>query len=1261
MKIERVFTAKNKRIDLKLVDSEIKKSDGKIIFQQKDVEVPAHWSKTATDILAQKYFRRAGVPDKLKAVEEEGVPQFLWRRVPDEGAKFGGEFSIRQVTTRLAGCWTYWGWKAGYFSSEDDAFAFFEECCYMIGDQIAAPNSPQWFNTGLHWAYGIEGPDTGSWYVDYKTKKLMESKNAYEHPQTSACFIQPVNDELVTEGGIMDLWLREARLFKGGSGSGTNFSNIRGKGEPLSGGGISSGLMSFLKIGDAAAGSIKSGGTSRRAAKMTILNIDHPDIEEFIDWKPKEEYKVRSLVEGSRLINSLEPSSEVFTFDWDSESYATVSGQNSNNSVRVTDKFMDAVLDDEDWNLIRRTDGKVHKTVKAKYLWDKICKAAWSSADPGLQFDDTTNDWHTVPQGGKINASNPCCFVAGTFVDTSEGLIDIAELARMDREGKGLPYAFSHDFSKNSPVLKKIKKAWKSGEANHLVEVTTSKGQRIRCTPEHVWYLRDGREIQAINLKKGMSLRKIIREVNPFRSNRRYIYSLFDSTNERGRCNQSRWMWKQIFGEIPKGFEIHHKDEDPTNDKLSNLELKQGKEHRSYHGEGLKNPNAKKDVSKEMLLEIYDAIRIRIPKQKVTTTRWNTYICKNGLKGKIPLANSKKGIRGFFWNDFIQDLENSRDLVNDTVKEIKIISLDSFVPVYDIEVEDTHNFGIRDDQDQGKSSIIVSNSEYLHLDNTACNLASLNLLKFYDSEKGFNLDDYLHAIHLWTIILEISVLCSHFPSKEIAQNSHDYRPLGLGYANLGGLLMTMGIPYDSHKGRGWCAILTSLLGGQAYLTSSLMAKEFGSFTKYKENHKDMLRVIQKHAEASEELIYAPDEFLAKSSEIWEKALKNGQWFGFRNSQVTVIAPTGTIGLVMDASTTGIEPDFSLVKYKQLAGGGNIELVNQCVRPALEKLGYSEQKITKLLDYLLKHQHFEGSDLEKDHLPVFDTANKCGKDGKRFLSPESHLLMMAVAQPFLSGGISKTVNLPNEATIEDCGKIYLQAWELGLKAVALYRDGSKFSQPLNVNKEKSIAPAVGNGDNIVVEHNHPGSPGVRRRLPNRRTGYIQKSEIGGHKIYIHTGEYEDGSLGEIFLDSHKEGAAFRSLMNNFAIAISLGLQYGVPLEEYVDAFTFTKFEPAGLVIGHDRIKSATSFLDYIFRELAISYLGRNELAHVSPGENLKDQEPDVHNISFPEDNPYKEARLKGYTGDSCPSCGSFTMVRNGTCLKCENCGETTGCS
>jgi ribonucleoside-diphosphate reductase alpha chain len=1099
LKVERYFSKEGITVfDLFKYDkrsSVIRNPSGDAVFEMNDVEVPSTWSQVATDILAQKYFRKAGVPQA--------------------NGSTGSETSIKQVAHRMANCWKDWGMRYNYFASKKDAEVFYDEIVYTITAQLAAPNSPQWFNTGLHSSYGITGKPQGHYFVDPVTQKLTKSTSAYERPQPHACFILSVDDDLVNEGGVMDLWVREARIFKYGSGVGTNFSKIRGDGEKLSGGGYSSGLMSFLKIGDRAAGAIKSGGTTRRAAKMVCLDLDHPEIEGFINWKVEEEKKVAVLIAAG------------YSSDYEGEAYRTVSGQNSNNSVRIPNSFFGALKEEKPWELTSRMTGKAIKSVPSQKLWDDIAFAAWACADPGVQFDTTINEWHTCPEGGRINASNPC-------------------------------------------------------------------------------------------------------------------------------------------------------------------------------------------------------------------------------------------------------------------------------------------------------------SEYMFLDNTACNLASINLAHFFDPKtRVFDVKGFEHTCRIWTIVLEISVLMAQFPSKEVAQLSYDYRTLGLGYANLGSALMVSGIPYDSDKGRAIGGAITAIMTGTAYATSAEMARELGTFSRYKENKEHMLRVMRNHRYAAYNSIenyedletlppgidqkYCPDYLLSAACNAWDKAVKMGEKYGYRNAQTTVIAPTGTIGLVMDCDTTGIEPDFALVKFKKLSGGGYFKIINQAVPEALTNLGYKEDEVAAIVNYAkgtatlegaphinmeslkgkgltddelekldkaivsafeinfafniwtlgeeclsrlgFKAEQYNAPDfnllrglgfshkqiaeaneyicgtmtiegapyLKKEHYPIFDCASKCGAKGERYIHAHGHIKMMASAQPFLSGAISKTINLPNEAKVDEIKDCYYLSWSLGLKANALYRDGCKLSQPLStksdVKKEiaeeklETVEEVLGEAANAKLSDLTPEqvieaaiaimekskdtnfmrqlSRVVQKKsLPFKRRGYTQKASIDGQTVFVRTGEYEDGTLGEIFVDMHKEGATFRSLMNCFAIAVSVGLQYGVPLEEYVEKFTFTRFEPAGMVVGHANIKSATSIIDYIFRMLGYEYQNRTDLVHViteqkvitgNPQMDGSDFNTDETNVYQPVEKPVTADKNNyldsnggkkqfnvdlsmGVQSDapSCNVCG-HTTIRSGTCYKCLNCGNSMGCS
>jgi ribonucleoside-diphosphate reductase alpha chain len=1221
MKINRQFTSPGSDPFASVTwvkrSSRITNPDGSIVFEMKDAEVPESWSQLATDIMVSKYFRKAGVPQWQTAAGDTAAPVMVGGKaldpalapvIKDGKPAMGPERSAKQVIHRLAGCWRHWGETHNYFDTPADAQAFYDELCYMITHQMCAPNSPQWFNTGLQWAYGINGPAQGHWIADHATGALSLADDAYTHPQPHACFIQSVDDDLVNEGGIMDLWVREARLFKYGSGTGTNFSHLRGEGEKLSGGGRSSGLMSWLRIGDRAASAIKSGGTTRRAAKMVCLDMDHPDIGEFIDWKVREEIKVQAMVEGFKLLSKHNKDTAQLAqrlglkldYDYNGEAYATVSGQNSNNSVRIPDAFFETLDAKGVWETFNRTNGKVSRTFQAAELWERIGDAAWRCADPGVQYDTTINAWHTCPSGGRINASNPC-------------------------------------------------------------------------------------------------------------------------------------------------------------------------------------------------------------------------------------------------------------------------------------------------------------SEYMFLDNTACNLASLNVLRFYDaSKRTFDVKAYEHGIDLWTVVLEISVLMAAFPSRAIAELSWKYRTLGLGYANLGAMLMQAGIAYDSEQGRAVCGMLSAILTGRSYRMSAVMAGQLGAFAGYQADKESMLRVIRNHRRAAKGVsrtsaeweslnaktrpvpidhaliksgaipLANSDAILTRAVAAWDDALSLGEKHGFRNAQVTVIAPTGTIGLLMDCDTTGVEPDFALVKFKKLAGGGYFKIANESVRPALVALGYTPEQIKAMMAYVLgtltldtplpagvKGGHpgetlaqflrarglsegdiasinaslpgafelsfafaawalspdalkacgvdpaaaqadpnfnllshlgltsanidalnlticgtstVEGAPfLKAEHLPVFDCANKCGRLGKRFIHPKGHITMMAAAQPFISGAISKTINLPNDATIQDIKDCYRMSWELGLKANALYRDGCKLSQPLsattdeakkeagqddaNAAKEsaegKSVpeqapsgtheaplveikagsptAPravataAASDAESLPMPHANAGAnlsgskpKPARRRLPDTRRSVTHRFNINGHEGYLTVGLYDDGQPGELFITMSKEGSTIGGLMDSLGTATSVALQYGVPLQSLVNKFSHQRFEPAGITENAD-IPFAKSLVDYIFRWLGMQFipgyfeehsprakrdeilpggvdpapgrLGAGVMSNDTPapsgprtahaaattrtpaaspssstgrgmaGSAAESLTTRVAVASDPMDEAMKQAQADS---PACDVCGTLT-VRSGICYKCLNCGNSMGCS
>lgn len=1928
MKIQRRFTQSGidplDTIEWDKRESVIREPDGAVVFEMRDIEVPKSWSQVATDILAQKYFRKAGVPQ------------------PD--GSLGRESSARQVVRRLAGCWTDWGRRYGYFDTPDDAAAFDAEITHMLINQMAAPNSPQWFNTGLNYAYGINGPAQGHYYVDPDSKELVQSKDAYTHPQPHACFIQSVEDDLVNDNGIMDLWVREARLFKYGSGTGTNFSNLRAEGEKLSGGGTSSGLMSFLRVGDRAAGAIKSGGTTRRAAKMVILDMDHPDIEKFINWKVQEEKKVAALMAAG------------YNGSYEGEAYQTVSGQNSNNSVRVSDAFIDAVRKDGPWDLLWRKTPGVARTVRARDLWDQVARAAWACADPGVQYDDIINSWHTCPAGGRIRASNPCV-TGDTLVATSDGWRRIDELVGKSAGIIGAD-GNSHYVTQIFPTGRK-----------QVFRLRTQSGYEVRITGDHKVLTRDRGDVRVSELLTGDRI-QLAGPSFGARALPEHIalgigLSVGDGYLGRAKIknrtqeNITIAMAREeapILGRVAEAVNEHKYTFRPQGISGRpgpvSVSLNVGSVSRLSFGSasvvGLFKEYAVLDEGshrKRFTPAIFDLGRASVAavlrglftadgtvanygdkSQYIALDSCSLELLKQvqllllafGLKSKLysgrrcgatesTLPDGKGGMRSYpvremyslrisrssrllfesnIGFDSMSPKHRALSNVNTSVGTYRDEMSDrvlSVVPdgeedVYDLTEPDTNHFVA--------NGLVVHNcSEYMFLDDTACNLASINLMKFFDAEKSqIDIDAYKHAVRLWTIVLEISVLMAQFPSPQIAKKSYEYRTLGLGYANLGALLMVSGVPYDSPRATAITGAISAMLTGESYATSAEMASQLGAFPKYEDNAAHMLRVIRNHRRAAYNAPAAeyesvsvvpmgidqslcPPYLLAAARECWDRALDLGERYGYRNAQTTCIAPTGclvsgslvitdrglmrlnrlgnvdgsqwqngsfsvltdegerlatrfyvngvestrriktangytiqgtpahrikvvnpttgelewkrfadvqpgdiaalsmgklagspntvslpplgeeywtgdytttvprqmseslaevlgyfmgdgsfhskglrfcvsdadtdvvkwlretikelfnldvaitqktgyvevavnsvpltiwweacgftklrpnqnhsgkehspripdavlasndplvyggflrglfeadgtvtagspcwstvneefcndvkslmlalgvptttattlsgwgrstmfvlrlrnlyytekfedqigflstrkcwairssdepqgarrdfvhlpaavihelvpaghsmrdavtmsmrrnggaisrrsaralveqtndsrllaamefcydavesnedggeqltydisvpenltyiangfishnTIGLQMDCDTTGIEPDFALVKFKKLSGGGYFKIINQSIPAALRNFGYTQAQIDDVIryakgsgslygapyinhetlrargfndddlkniekalptvfelgfafnhwalgeatlqrlgftpeqytaqgfdlvrelgfnreeidaanDYICGTMTIEGAPhLKEEHYAAFDCANKCGKKGKRFIHHMGHVRMMAAAQPLISGALSKTINLPNEATIVDIEEAYMRSWDLGLKAIALYRDGSKLSQPLS-NKgtdktsdkaaddrqlalspeleEQLVAARKARAEELGPDEILAAAKRIlanatntdfkrkvaqaleRNRLPAKRRGWTQKAKIAGHTVFLRTGEYADGTLGEIFVDLHKEGASFRSLMNCFAIAVSIGLQYGVPLEEFVEKFTFTRFEPNGFV-DHPNVKYCTSVIDYIFRVLGMEYLGRTDFVQVKPEDRDVDdphREDHAQNefdalvsaqqaADEPKPVPMKraipvepaqpklpqnnidpglasqfnalrsqQAQLASMMGDAplCDTCGSLTR-RNGACYVCDSCGRSMGCS
>ncbi len=1400
--------------------SVITNPDGSVVFKMEGAEIPTEWSQLATDIVVSKYFRRAGV----------------------NGDRNTGETSVRQVVHRIAHTIRTAGENfGGYFATEKDAKVFEAELTWLMTNQYGAFNSPVWFNCGLFHEYGITGSG-GNWAWSDAAKDVTETANAYERPQCSACFIQAVQDDLM---GIYDLVKAEARLFKYGSGTGSNFSNIRGRQEKLSGGGTSSGLMSFLEVLDRAAGATKSGGTTRRAAKMVCLDMDHPEIEEFITWKVREEKKAKALIAAG------------YDSDFNGEAYRTVAGQNSNNSIRVTDEFMRAAQSGGKWQTIARTTGKVVATLEASKLWDTVAESAWACADPGVQYDSTINHWHTCPNTGKINASNPCV-TGDTLVATAEGWVRIDSLLDRAFEVVGADGA-----------LHAIKPAFATG-TKPVYRLTTKSGLELKLTGDHRVFTLNRGDVAACELSRDdvlqlgrpafgqASLDERLSEflglvagdgclmgeqqtamltLAPEEAElARYVHERLNSfkkehaadgraardvevNNPQGTLRlgtSARCVVDELvrFAVLDRGSE--KKAFRPlafTLDRASLAAVLRGlfTADGTVANYGEKSQYVSLDSSSLLLLQQTQLLLLSFGiKSKLYKNRrpagQTMALLPDGKGGRKEYAIQQmhslrisKASRVRFEEEigFLEGSPKRRTLADlnsqvaayadPLIDRIESLSFIGEEPVYDLTEPETHHFVA--------AGLVVHNcSEYMFLDDTACNLSSLNLTKFLDEQGKFDIAGYRHAVDIFFTAQEILVDLSSYPTRGIARNSHDYRPLGLGYANLGTLLMLQGIPYDSDRGRAIAGALTAILCGRAYKTSADMAASKGAFPGFDKNREPMLRVMRQHQEAA----YAIDrdlcpEYLWKAAvEDWDGAVKAGEQHGYRNAQATVLAPTGTIGLLMDCDTTGIEPDFALVKFKKLAGGGYFKIVNQSVPEALRRLRYSEAQISEIVAYVsgtntllgaphinraaLKQKGLNDEDLSKieaalpgvfdlslafapwvvgrdtyerlgisadklgqpgfsllkflgftaaqteeandviigrmtiegaphlrdEHYAVFDCANRCGRTGQRYLAPMSHVKMMAAAQPFLSGAISKTVNLPNDATVEDVRQVYEEGWRLGLKAVALYRDGCKASQPLSTSsKERSE-----DGDKTETEAAAPIAvappapvaarpEGHRVRLPHKRSGFTQEAHVGGHKVFLRTGEYEDGSLGEIFIDMHKEGAAFRSLMNCFAMSVSVGLQYGVPLSTFVEQFTFTRFEPHGVVSGHPNIKFSTSIVDYIFRVLGVEYLRRYDFAQVKPAEEAPAiEEPSLPKLiaadngtptsiappspssmppetlaARPEPAPFVaeahgalDAQLEEMMGDApvCDGCGHIT-VRNGACYKCLNCGNSMGCS
>lgn len=1041
--------------------------------QRLSCHVPKAWSDNAAATLMSKYAVRSGVPD--------------WA-----GGRGGREVDARLIFDRLVAGWRAAAIEHGYWSADDPNLdAFCDEIHAMLEQQIAAPNSPQWFNTGVQVQYGIKAGSDGHYFATVDVQGEAHAQlctDSLAHPQISACFIQSVDDKLVGDGGIMDLWQREARLFKYGSGSGANYSALRGKGEALSRGGASSGLLSFLRVGDRSAGAIKSGGTTRRSARMVVVDVDHPDVEDFIAWKPREDAKIRAL----HAAGFGDPSS------FEDEATETVSGQNANNSVAVTDDFMDAVQRGDTWALTNRVDGSTAKKVDARGLWQQIAEAAWACADPGLQFVDTINRWHTCKADGPIRASNPCCLVRGTLVWTEHGYETIGALAAAHARGEPLPRVWAWD--NGAPTLRLCVRAWKSGDAESLCVVTTKNGTTVTCTPEHRVMLIDGEYIEA---------------------------------------------------QHSRGYQLANADE----------------------------------------------------------VDWISF--KHYCEG----AGSE--------------------------------------PVYDIEVEGVHNFMVTDHPDN--DPVVVHNSEYVFLDDTACNLASINLAKLCYTD-GFDWSRYVHAVRLWTIVLDISVSMAGYPTAEIARRSMLYRTLGLGYAALGEALVLLGLGYGTEPGRRFAALVTEALTLQAYETSVDLARKLGPFPRFAVNKEHVLEVLGRHARVD------------GAVNAWEDVRRQAAIFGVRNAQVSLLAPCGTIGIVMDCETTGVEPYYSDTTFKKLAGGGVMRLASARFAECLTERGHDPEDYTRRAWTVEQGEVREYVWVE----PPADLADVlvCADD----LTPQQHVDMMAAVQPFLSGAISKTVNMPAETTVEQVGEMYVYAWRRGLKSIAIYRDGCKPAQPLQGRRPAAgvqtfdsreaaealavaavhSATAVGFADG-TAHRSSPSARGERVEPPESARAHKYRVDLSGHTFYLFLTEREDGSLAEVFVTCSRTGSAISGWVNSWAKQFSIALQYGAPVAELVSAMRGETFEPAGYHDGRPVLSPVDCFARII------------EARYLSSDEPSSSQDATIIEVSLTspwsvEDVAAAHERLTSKpTGQICANCGSSDLRRSGACFVCGACGSTTGCS
>jgi ribonucleoside-diphosphate reductase alpha chain len=1298
-------------LEWELRTAAITNEKGEVFFEQKDVEVPKAWSMTATNIVAQKYFHgKAGTPQR--------------------------ERSVRQLVSRVVDTVTGWGWKNGYFRTAADRDVFSDELAHLLVNQFASFNSPVWFNVGVE-----------------------------VRPQASACFINAVGDSM---SSILDLAKTEGMLFKFGSGTGTNLSSLRSSTEALSSGGIASGPVSFMKGFDSFAGAIKSGGKTRRAAKMVILNVDHPDIEEFIDCKAKEEQKAWDLIEAG----------------WDGsfggDVYSNVSFQNANHSVRVTDAFMQAVETGGTHTTHAVTTGEPLRTYDSKTLFRKMAEAAWICGDPGIQYDSTINRWNPCKTTHRINASNPCV-TGDTLVATAEGWQRIDELVGRSALVVGAdrqPHLVTRIFPTGVKPVFRLKtragyelkltadhkvltaergdvpaaelvagdrvllgspgfgrralgerlataigiavgdgcltRSYSSGRLQEIVILTMASAEagvldRVAGTVNEVKRtLRiagAGGRADNVHVTAGSTTSRLAFSSQPVVDLFKEI-AVLDEGSDQKRFNPAIYeLDKSSLAALLRGLftadgtvaNYGEKSQYVALDSTSRELLRQTQLLLLSFGVKSKIYEGRRGGATEALLPDGRGGQALYPVKPVASLRISRssriiFEREIGFDPASPKAGALRVLNDAF--------AAYRDELTD-----RVVSLEPAgeADVFDLTEDATRHFVA--------GGLVVHNcSEYMFIDDSACNLASLNLMKFVREDGGFEVERFRHAVDVVFVAQEILVDEASYPTPAIERNSHDFRPIGLGYANLGALLMHNGLPYDSDEGRHTAAAVTSLMHGQAFLTSSKIAAELGPFAGYAPNRDAFLKVTGMHRDAAYGVARGdvPKELFEAQRAVWDLALESGRQHGYRNAQATVLAPTGTIGFMMDCDTTGVEPDLALVKYKKLVGGGTIKIVNNTVPQALLRLGYGEAETNAIINWIDEKGTIEGApSLKFEHLPVFDCAFKA-VGGTRSIAPMGHVRMMAAVQPFLSGAISKTVNLPPDATVEEIENVYREGWKLGLKAIAIYRDGCKRTQPLNTAASKSDDAVKGKKGPASAPAPGPAvsSAPRRRKLPDERRAITHKFSVAGHEGYVTVGLYEDGTPGEIFLTMAKEGSTISGLMDAFATAISLTLQYGVPLEALVEKFSHMRFEPAGYT-KNPEIPIAKSLVDYIFRWLASKFLSTDlkeragvvsreappsgalgndaeiratvpepESAKKTPmiaaavravakpeaGERADGAEPRSIGFAVPAGEPARMAATFQNSTDapSCHECGSI-MVRCAACYKCLNCGATSGCS